>query len=298
MSLLSKVTKGVIESPKITLLYGPNKVGKTTFVTQFPRHILLDLEKGSNAVVSANRVQGFETLKDVTDTLNELLTVPHENKVVAIDSVEALESLIFDSVCAESGVKSIEEAGGGYGKGFTRSREIMRGIMSTLRRLCDERGIEVFLVGHSQTKDHNDPVTNIAYTKYMLRTNDKMASIIKDLADNIIFVSRRMMSAKKDSKEVAVSDNKTYAYTQWRLAFDAGNRINLPFEFELSYENWLQAKESGRPVTLDDLKNEAAEMIKALDKETREKAMSSLKKATTLDEVAAIKARVQTLVTT
>ncbi len=298
MSLLSQAKKGVIPGPKINLIYGPNKVGKTTFVTSFPQHVLLDLEKGSNAVYSANRVQGFESLAHVQDTVNDLLNTPHDYKVLGVDSVEALEGLIFDHLCAESKVTSIEDVGGGFGKGFVKSREIMRQLMGQFRQLCDKRGVEVFLIGHSQTKDQNDPITNSTYTKYLLRTNDKMASIIKDLADNIIFVSRRMLPAKKDAKEIVVSDNKTYAYTQWRVGFDAGNRINLPFEFELSYDNWMLAKEAGRPVTLDELKAETFELLKGLDGETRPKAEQTLKKATTIEEVAAIKQRALTLVTT
>lgn len=302
MSLLSQAKQGVIESPKINLVFGPNKVGKTSLVTAFPRHIIIDIECGSNEIKSANRLQGFDTLAKVEAVVDELLNTPHDYKTVGLDSVEALESLIFDFVCSESGVKSIEEAGGGYGKGYTRSREIMRGLMGKFRALCDKRGVEVFLIGHSQTKEHNDPITNIAYTKYLLRTNDKMAAIVKDLADNIVFLSRKMMSAKKDSKEIAVSDNKVYAHTRWNLAYDAGCRQSFPAEFEIDkddpYGSWTRAKELGRPITLEDLKAETAEMIKALDKETREKAQSTLMKASTVEEVAAIKARVQTLVTT
>lgn len=302
MSHLSQATKGVISTPKINLVFGPNKVGKTSLVASFPQHIIIDIESGSNEIKSANRLQGFDTLAKVESAVDELLNTPHDYKTVGLDSVEALESLIFDFVCVESGVKSIEEAGGGYGRGYTRSREIMRGLMSKFRALCDKRGVEVFLVAHSMTKEHNDPITNIAYTKYLLRTNDKMSAIVKDLADNIIFLSRKMMSAKKDSKEIAVSDNKVYAHTRWNLAYEAGCRQNFPAEFEIDknnpYASWIAARDLTREVSLDELKAETFELLKGLDAETRPKAEQTLKKATTIEEVAAIKQRALTLVTT
>ena len=37
----------------ITLLYGPAKVGKTTFGTQMPGHLLLAFERGYNALPGA-----------------------------------------------------------------------------------------------------------------------------------------------------------------------------------------------------------------------------------------------------
>lgn len=37
----------------ITLLYGPPKIGKTTFGIQMPKHLLLAFERGYNALPGA-----------------------------------------------------------------------------------------------------------------------------------------------------------------------------------------------------------------------------------------------------
>lgn len=299
MSMYDEATEGIIESAKITLLYGPNKVGKTTFACSFPKTWLFDLEKGSkNVTVNGKRYDKLPDYETFKARLDEFCANPNGFKNLVIDSVESLESRIFEHLLNEGGVKTIEDYGGGFGKGYVRSRELMTQIMKQLQKLTEDHGVEVFLIGHSQQKQKTDPITGLPYDNFSLRTNEKMGSIIRDLSDSILFVCRKLMKAKKDGEEVAVSDNESYIYTSWRLAYDAGNRLNLPNEIKLSYDAFMKAKEIGKSqgLPLDDLKTECMEMAKGLDKETNSKVVASLQKAKTTEEVAAIKTRIQQIV--
>lgn len=298
MSLLAKAVTGVIDGPKITTLYGINKIGKTTFVCEFPNHILFDIEKGSNSILKANRVTMEWTYELLLQALTELLTTEHKYTTVGIDSVEALETMIHAKILRDENVASIELAYGGYGKGFTRAREMMTDVMHIAMKLRDQKKMNVFLIGHSQSKTLTDAMSDTQYEQHTLRTNDKMASVIRDLSDNIIFIGRKMMTAKKNGEEVAVTDNKPYMFTTWSKGAIAGNRSNLPAEMPLDYTTYVRALELGRTRVkpLEEVKAETAQLIEGLDKETQVKAVEQLKKAKTLEEVVAIKSRVQDII--
>ena len=45
----------------------------------------------------------------------------HDYRTVVVDSLDWLERMIWDDVCGEFGVKYLEKADGGYGKGFGAS---------------------------------------------------------------------------------------------------------------------------------------------------------------------------------
>src|SRR5690242_4426848 len=130
MSLLKSVTTGKQIGPQIHVVAGDNGVGKTTFGAAFPKPLVIDLENGSNHIdVARIKKEDVATLAAFRGGLAELLNSKHDYQTVVIDSAEALEGLIFDAVCAEGKVDSIEKYDGGYGKGYQRSREIMRDIM-------------------------------------------------------------------------------------------------------------------------------------------------------------------------
>ena len=134
MSILAQATSGKQIGPQIHVIAGINGVGKTTWAASFPNAIVIDLEKGSEHInvsrVTSSLLPDFATFRL---TLKELATAKHSYKTVVIDSVEALEGLINDAVCIEGKVKSIEDYGAGYGKGYTRARELMREVIGDLR---------------------------------------------------------------------------------------------------------------------------------------------------------------------
>lgn len=241
MSLLAGVTNGKQIGAQIHTVAGNNGVGKTTFAAAFPSSLILDLENGSNhldvARVPASKMKDLAAFRAV---LKELRETNHNFKTVGIDSVEALEGMINDAVCIEGKVTSIEDYGGGYGKGFTRSREIMREIMGDLREL-QSKGITSILIAHTQVKTHSDPATNQSYDRVIMRCNDKMAAIIRDLSDNVFYATYKVFTAKENGKTRAFGDGQRVIYTQWRPGFDAKNRLELPLELPLSYDAFAEA---------------------------------------------------------
>jgi hypothetical protein len=278
VSILSQVTSGKQIGAQIHTIVGDNGVGKTTFVASFPNVLILDLENGSKHLdVTKLSAEKFPDLKAFRECLTALKDSEHEYKTIGIDSVEALEILIFKSVCADAKVDSIEDVGGGYGKGYVRSREVMTEIMQDLQAL-QRKGITCILVAHSQIKPKVDPILNQTYDRMVMRCNDKMAAIIRDLSDNVFYATYKVLTTKEGNKTKAYGDGQRVMYTGPRPGFDAKNRLELPYELPLSYEAFIDACENNEESDPGALINDINEMTSALDEKMKKVVAEQLEK--------------------
>ena len=299
MSLLAKASTGKQVKPQINVIMGVPKIGKTTFAAAFPSPFFLDLENRSFHVNVTRLTQSdVSTLDGVKALINELMTGSHQFQTFVIDSAESLEDLIHIYLCQREGVASIEQACGGFAKGYIEASEIGRDIMKLLQELRDKRGMTINIVAHTATKNFSDPATNAQFTRYEMRVHHKLGSVIRDLADNQLFVTHKYQTFtdKTTKKQKAVGEGDRVIYTEWRPAFDAGNTLGLPFELPLSYEAFKEACENAAPKTADDLKKEIPELLKALDGEMREKAFARFQACTTAEELQALKDKILTAV--
>jgi hypothetical protein len=300
MSLLKLTNSGVQKKPLIHTIYGINGVGKTTLASQFPAPYFADLEDGSG-FVSTNRL-GSDVLSSFAKyraLITELATTSHPHKTFVTDSIESLEALIGGYVCEESAVSSIELAMGGFGKGFTRSRELMRDTFLELRKLANTKNMTIVLLGHAQVKPHTDPVENVTYDRVIMRCNDKFAAVIKDLSDTVLYAKYKDHYITENGKTKAVTGKERVLRTRHSTAYDAKNRIGLPEEIGLSYRELEYAINNPVPITADDIRPEVLAMVAEIpDEATRAKATQQTKEAKTLEQLVAIKARVNEITKT
>lgn len=236
MGFIDSATRGVLPKSQIYIIYGPNGVGKTTLATAFSQSIIADLEDGSNHVTNTTRISAskLKTYDDLLELIKEVKN--HAFKTFVLDSVESLESLIQDKIKKDNNVVSIEDIP--YGKGMVYTREEFERFMRLMHELRDEKEMNIILVGHSQTKAYSDPNANVTYDRQVLRTNEKVASIIKDLSDSILFLTYKVdtVSQKNKDKVKAYGDGERVIYTQWRPGFDAKSRYQLEFEIPFNLE--------------------------------------------------------------
>lgn len=109
-----------------------------------------------------------------------------------------LERLIWDAVCREHGVRSIEKADGGYGKGYTAALTPWRQIISLLSELRDRRGMAVVLIAHSKIERFEDPET-AAYDRYSPRLHKHAAALICEWVDAVMFATRRVRTQSESA---------------------------------------------------------------------------------------------------
>lgn len=80
------------EDPRVLVLYGPVKVGKTTFVSKLNNALLIDLEKGSGWVSAVKvRVPDKKTLDEIGQKIVE---AGYPYKYGIVDTVTAFEEIV------------------------------------------------------------------------------------------------------------------------------------------------------------------------------------------------------------
>lgn len=77
--------------PKLFIMYGLPKVGKTTILSKLPNALHLDLEDGTNYI--DGYIIKIKTYIDLFETAKSLRTEKHDFKFVIIDTITALEEI-------------------------------------------------------------------------------------------------------------------------------------------------------------------------------------------------------------
>ena len=122
MSLLESITRGKENKPPRLFVYGQEGVGKTSLAASAPNPVFVQTEDGLGEIDTA-KFPLAKSLADVTSAMTALRDDPHDFQTVVLDSADWLERLIWDRVCQDFGVRSIEKADGGYGKGYVRASQ-------------------------------------------------------------------------------------------------------------------------------------------------------------------------------
>jgi hypothetical protein len=135
--------------------------------------------------------------------------------------------------------KSIEQALGGYGKGYVRALEIWRGILNDLIRLVTK--MHVVLIGNCAIKRFDDPKLPSAYDRYILQLNSLAAAAVRQAVDALLFATfdERVRELSKTTGK-GIGDGTRVVYTEHRPAFDSKNRFSLPFELPLEWKAFAE----------------------------------------------------------
>ena len=212
-------------------------VGKSIWASHAPKPIFVGAEKGTEQLDVA-RFPQTETIAELFDQLRALQTEKHEFQTVVLDSLDWIEPLIWKAVCDEAKVEHIEQAFGGYGKGYVRALDLWRTLLKELAILNHK--MHVLMIGHAQIKSFQDPDLASAYDRYQLKINDKAAALVREAADAVLF-ARFETEVIRDggngrSKAKVRGEGVRIMYTESRPAFDAKNRFNLPFAMPLDWK--------------------------------------------------------------
>lgn len=129
------------------LLYGPPKIGKSTFASQInPEHTLF--------VATEPGLGSLEVYEEPVTTWAEFRAVgaelakdPKQFEVVVIDTVDELYRMCSDHVCAELGIKHPSDAD--YGKGWAAVADEFRLRVGKLAGL----GLGVWFVSHAEDRE-------------------------------------------------------------------------------------------------------------------------------------------------
>lgn len=246
---LKSITNTIIHRPCRMLLLGVEKIGKSTFAAGADGAVFIPVkrEEGIDSLNVAKfpPVQSFEQLMEALQTLG---TEDHKYKNVVIDSASALEPVIWEAVCGDKEVASIEAIG--YGKGFHFALEKWFEIMDALYFLREEKGMGSIIIGHTKIKRFDDPERE-SYDAYHFDIKDNVAAALYRWADftgfanKSIAIKKEISGFKKERKIAELTDDgQPFLYTKKTPAHPGGGRDvygRLPDELPLHWKDFKEA---------------------------------------------------------
>ena len=245
MSLISSITKGREAQPPRIMIYGSEGVGKSTFAALAPNPVFVQTEDGLSEI-DCSKFPLAKSFDDVVLQLQAVRDEQHDYGTVVIDSLDWLERLVWDRVCADYGGKSIEKADGGYGKGYVHALTYWRQIVSLLNDIRARKGMAVILIAHAAVERFEDP-EHAAYDRYTPRLHKKACSLVCEWVDAVLFASRRMRvdSTTGKAAPVGADGGERILRTNGSPACIAKNRFGLPTELPLSWSAFVEALKPG-----------------------------------------------------
>jgi hypothetical protein len=241
---LASVKRGVLQMPVRALIYGAEKVGKSTFAAGAPAPIFVGADDGTvNLDVSRIEPSSWD---EAVAFVREIATEQHEYETLVVDPINWLEPLCWARVCSDAGASSIEEVGGGWGKGYTAAVDRWREFVLELER-CWKRGMHVLITAHALVRPFANP-EGPAYDRYELSMNPKAAGVVRQWVDAVLFARLETMVKveKGRTKGKGYSTGMRILHTQPCAAYDAGSRWKLPEELPLSWDDFWEAVQAER----------------------------------------------------
>jgi hypothetical protein len=277
---LASVVKGKLVRPIRVLIYGTEGVGKSTFGADAPSPIFLGAEDGTSQLDVA-RFPTPETWEDVLEAIRVLTVDEHEYKTLVVDSLDWVEPILWKYVCRQNkNVSSIEEVGGGFGKGYSAALDDWRVFLSSLEKLMSAKQMNIVFVAHSWVKPFKNP-DGADFDRYEMKLNAKAAGLMREWVDAMLF-ARYETLVDKDERTKRVRGVDTGArllFTERRAAYDAKNRYGLPECIPLSWSDFEAGVKAHLPADPKALREEIARKAILLGGEEEKRTVAAMGRA-------------------
>ena len=229
MKLEELIKTGLENKPPRILLYGTHKIGKSTFAAMGPNPIFIPTEDGLTTI-DVPHFPLAQSLDDVWEYMNKLISENHQYKTVVIDTIDWMENLIWKEVCKVGQKEKIEDFG--YGKGYVNALIYWDKFINGLNKLR-AKGMAIILLAHSEIKIYNPP-DNEAYDRYQIKLHQKAATKLEEWVDAILFLHKKVYVDNKKAME-----GEIVIFTESCPAWRAGNRYGLPKEIPVNFNNLI-----------------------------------------------------------
>jgi hypothetical protein len=204
-----------------TLIYGPSKIGKSTWCSNSENALFLATEPGLNALeVYQLPIAKWEELLTYA---RDLALGKHQFKTIIIDTVDNAYKFCSEYICNKFKVE--HESDLGYGKGWALVNNEFSRVMTKLAFLP----YGLIFVSHSTERDIETRTGK--HTRIVPTLPDKASKFITGLVDIILYCDIDVLQ-QDDGSMIS----RRVMYTKPNANYDAGDRTNLlPEKIPMDY---------------------------------------------------------------
>lgn len=246
---LASIRRGGSDRAPIILVHGTPGIGKTTFASCAPDPVFIRTEDGlGNLEVDAFPVAN--TFEEVMETLAALYE-DHAYRTVVLDSLSALEPLIWARVAQDHEKKTIEDLG--YGKGYVIAMHYWQEVMAAIKGLS-ERGVAPILIAHTDIVRYDSPETE-PYDRYQIKLHKRAFQYLYEQCDVIAFATLPVMVRKQDSddrKGRGIQKGERLLHLVEKPAYIAKNRYSMPDSVPLDWDTFAAHLPGATPAAPED----------------------------------------------
>lgn len=232
------ITSGKLPGAKKIVIYGPEGIGKSTLASRFPDPLFIDTED-STKDMDVKRLDKPSSWTMLLEEIKFVRDTPGICQTLVLDTADWAEQMEIDELLKQNQKSGIEDFG--YGKGYTYSAERF-GKMLNLMGEVTERGINIVITAHAQLRKVELPEEMGAYDHWEMKTSKKVAPLIREWADAVLFLNYKVNVINVDNQGAAKGKNKAQGgrrviHTNHTPFWDAKNRYGMPDELPLEWES-------------------------------------------------------------
>lgn len=224
------ITSGTVICPQKVVVYGPEGVGKTSLLAQFPEVLFIDTE-GSTKRLDVKRLPPPTSWMMLKDEV-EFVIQNRPCKTLAIDTADWAERLCIRHVCDNASKSGVEDFG--YGKGYVYVQEEFGRLLNRLEDVISA-GINVAIAAHAQMRKFEQPDELGSYDRWEMKLSRQCYPLLKEWADAVLFATYKTLVITTEQNKRKAQGSTRVMYTQHHACWDAKNRWGLPEQIPLDY---------------------------------------------------------------
>ena len=237
------ITRGVVPCAQKVVVYGVEGIGKTTFASQFPDPLFVDVEGGTRHLDVARVDPAPQSWAALLEIVREVKRT-RPCATLVIDTADWAERLCIAHIVAEAGsskIKSIEDFG--YGAGYVKLVEEYGRMLNLLSDVADA-GVNVVLTAHAKVRKFEQPDEAASSDRWELTLTEsgqkRLSPLLKEWADALLFADYKTIvetvgAGMGQAKGKARGGQRRVMKTQHHACWDAKNRWGLPDEVPFEF---------------------------------------------------------------
>jgi phage nucleotide-binding protein len=210
-------------------LYGEAGIGKTTWGSEAPSPLILNLENGLKHI-KCKKTKHITTFEGFQDQYEAALCSEYET--IVVDTISKLEKLVWAKVLRDHSLASLTED---WHAGYSLAAEVFYRLIDRMQADTIKHGKNILLIGHVQVQNTPNPQGE-AFDRYAPDLHKKVINHVTAQVDAVLYAYIESFVKKNESQEyiAKTKGDRAKVASGSTASVVCKNRFNIPNGIELN----------------------------------------------------------------